>query len=199
MTEKRILDRNFLGFAGPEKGAVSVLAIMVLLLLTIAGIASLFTAQTEIQIAANERDYVKALTRSDGALNLSSQLLTTSSIDSELLNANSAPDDWIVTGSLSDAKDVMRRAIMKFLTADPRTGPTDTATASDMGVNTYYSAIDWGRARGSSLDVTEQKPLKEYTLYGIYSEDLGSLDPNGPDSSNRSANRSLVEAGYRNR
>lgn len=186
-------------FESLEKGAVSVLAVMVLLLLTIAGIASLFTARTEIQIAANERDYVKALTQSDGALHLSSQILTTSSIDNTLLRANSAPNDWIVSGSLTDAKETMKRSIEKFLTDDPRTTPADTASATDMSVNSYYSAIDWGWARGSSLDVTEQKPLKEYTLYGIYCEDLGSLDPNDPNSPKRSASRSLVESGYRNR
>ena len=61
-----------------EQGAVSVLAIMVLLLLTIAGIASLYTARTEIQIAGNERDYVSALTYSDAALNWAAQRLTNS-------------------------------------------------------------------------------------------------------------------------
>ncbi len=199
MTVERTLNREFIGFENPEKGAVTVLAIMVLLLLTITGIASLYTARTEMQIAANERDYVKALTQSDGALNLSSQILTTSSIDNTFLGANSLPNDWIVSGSLGDAKNTMKQSIEKFLTNDPRTIPTDTALATDMGANSYYSAIDWGRARGSSLDVTEQKPLKEYTLYGIYNEDLGSLDPNDPDSTKRSANRSLVESGYRNR
>lgn len=170
-----------------EKGAVSVLAIMVLLLLTIAGIASLYTARTEIQIAGNERDYVSSLTQSDAALNEAAQRLTQSSRAGALLNASSG---WIGFGSQDNRETDMGAFISGFTTAGAGTAPASAAGAhGDVGSDTYYSAIYWGNAQGSSLNITQTNPLLEYTLYGFYNKSLGT----------NSSIRSLVESGYRNR
>ena len=168
-----------------EKGAVSVLAIMLLLLLTIAGIASLYTARTEIQIAGNERDYVSALTNSDAALNLVSQRLTNLSKGAGLPDEISAPT-WVTKHEQTDREDDTQNHITNIY-AD--SAAMESANIIDVDGNTHYSVIYWGRARGSSLDITQTKPLLEYTLYGFYNKSLGS----------NSSIRSLVESGYRNR
>lgn len=170
-----------------ERGAVSVMVIMVLLLLTIAGIASLYTARTEIQIAGNERDYVSALSSSDAALNEAAQRLTHSSRWGTLLDDTS---NWIIFGSQSDRERDMDTVIDSFLAIAGGTAPASAIrTHADIGPDAYYSAIYWGHAQGSSLDITQSEPLVEYTLYGFYNRDLGS----------GSSIRSLVESGYRNR
>lgn len=186
-----------------EQGAVSVLAIMVLLLLTIAGIASLYTARTEIQIAGNERDYVSALSASDAALNEAAQRLTHSSRAGALLDENKG---WIIRRSQNKREEEMENFIKNILLSAPpkysgnTNAPPNTTEITVPGhTDTYYSAIHWGNARGSSLDITQTKPLLGYSIYGFHNEDMGSLDPDDPNSSKRSVNRSLVESGYRNR
>ena len=174
-------------FMQSERGAASVLAIMVLLLLTMAGIASLYTARTEIQIAGNERDYVSALSSSDAALNEAAQRLTHSSRWGTLLDDTTG---WIIFGSQSDRERDMDTVIDGYLTIAGGTAPASgMGTHVDIGPDAYYSAIYWGHAQGSSLDITQTKPLLEYSLYGFYNRDLGS----------GSSIRSLVESGYRNR
>ena len=169
-----------------EQGAVSVLAIMALLLLTIAGIASLYTARTEIQIAGNEREYVSSLTSSDAAVHLAAQSLTNSSNTPGGLLGTSAA--WINLGSQSDRENDLVNMISSFTSAAPGTAPA-TATAATIAADTYYSALYWGIAQGSSLNMTQANPLREYSLYGFYNRDLGS----------GSSIRSLLESGYRNR
>lgn len=168
-----------------EKGAVSVLAIMVLLLLTIAGIASLYTARTEIQIAGNERDYVSALTYSDAALNWASQRLT------NLSNGAGLPDDtseptWVTKQDQTNRENDTHDHIDYIYDGS---AAMETANTVDSDGNTHYSVIYWGKAQGSSLNITQTNPLLEYTLYGFYNKSLGAS----------SSIRSLVESGYRNR
>lgn len=132
-----------------EKGSVIVFTLMVLTLLTIVGLASINTANTEIEIAGAELIYQRNFYLAEGAA---------------MEAAN-----WLDNNPVTDTGPTW----MEMTTGDLNGGTIDdywdgsmpaTSTVDPNG-DARFIAADEGVAAGSSLDVSKTK-LHDISIYG---------------------------------
>jgi len=101
-----------------ESGAALAIALMVLVILTLLGSASIMTSITEVEIAANEKQYQMVFYASDGGSDLSPRIIR----DTIALH-----DEPTYDGGNVVVVDGLLDELMKFGTADdnPSDGPQD--------------------------------------------------------------------------
>jgi len=137
-----------------EEGAVIVAAIMILVFLTIIGIASIRVSNTEVQISGNELRYQQHLYRAEGA--------TMEAV--EALALSSDPKDgslvWLETAIDSVTENEIK-AWQFGSSPNPASSVLDTPGLADVS----YMAVSEGVVSGSSLDMGSSK-VHGYTIYG---------------------------------
>ena len=158
-----------------EDGSVMLVALLLMAVLTIMGVAAINTSNIEILISSNDRSYKQNFYRSEAAAYEAAQIVEDAD-DADLMPATTTFTNWL-KGIGTDMT----------IPGNWTTGTTGNSQVSgiDADENTRYAAIMIGVAGGGSLDITMPSQLFEYAIYGLY------LKPN--------AGRSLIAIGYRKR
>jgi len=138
----------FITLAKNEEGSVMLVALLMLILLTIIGIASTTTTEIETQISRNEKIYRANLYRAEAAAMVALQGLD----DGSTAALKSLAYTWL-HGSLPDA-DI--RSVTNW-------SASNSAQALDSG--NRYLAVDVGIVPGGSLDLSEPS-VHEFAVYG---------------------------------
>jgi hypothetical protein len=132
-----------------EEGSVIVFTLMVLTLLTIIGLASINTANTEIEIAGAELIYQRNFYLAEGAAMQAVRWL-----DNKPVTATDPPWMEMTPGALNGG------------TIDDYWDGSMPATSTvDPNGDARFIAADEGISAGSSLDVSKTK-LHDITIYG---------------------------------
>jgi hypothetical protein len=157
-----------------ERGSIMPIALVLLLLLTMIGIAATMTSEVEIRIAGNELTYKENLYFAEGAAMAGVQMLQNET-DTSVLKDLSL--NWL-HGSLPDAN------ITSAVNWDLDNNNANQALA-DGGGYTGYLAVYQGIAPGGSLDIGgTTTSLHNYTVYG---------------RSARKKGEAIIELGYKRR
>jgi Tfp pilus assembly protein PilX len=138
------------GVCQNQHGAVLYGVLMVLLLLTIIGIASTKVSNTEVQISTNEQIYQQNFYRAEGACMEGAELL------------EAIPDPSLSTAAWLDkiVSDVTDTKIRTW-----QFGGSPVPQASAALADTTLIALSEGIVKGSSLDVEASK-VHGYAIYG---------------------------------
>jgi Tfp pilus assembly protein PilX len=132
-----------------QQGAVLYGVLMVLLLLTIIGVASTKVSNTEVQISGNELAYQQNFYRAEGAAMEAAELLEA------VADPNASPPTWL-DNIVHDVTNSQIRAWQFGATPAPR---------ASVLADTSLIALSEGIVRGSSLDVESSK-VHGYAIYG---------------------------------
>ena len=164
-----------------EDGAVLIVSLMMLVLLTLLGISVSTTSDVELQIAGNEMDYKRNMYRAEAAVMDCAQIMDeTAEIDL------STAGDWIIPfaeGQALESTGAVRDDDFWDEGVDTDNITPGTADAVlDPNGNARYIAIFAGLPPGEDFD----SELREFILYGRY------FNPNRPD-----LGRSIIRIGYR--
>jgi hypothetical protein len=133
-----------------QHGAVLYGVLMVLLLLTIIGIASTKVSNTELQIAANELIYQQTFYNAEGGAMEGAERLEA------IVNPGTTNEKWL--GKVVEVPEIEIRP-WQFKKVTPLLLP------SDLLPDTSIIAIAQGVAHGSSLDLESTK-VHIYAIYG---------------------------------
>jgi type IV pilus assembly protein PilX len=154
-----------------EEGSIMPIALVLLLLLTMIGIAATMTSEVEIKIAGNEIAYKENLYFAEGSAMTGVQTLQNA--DTGVLKDLSLPG---LHGSLPDAN----------ITSATNWDPDNAEKAlADEGGYTGYLAVYQGIAPDGSLDIGgTTSSLHNYTIYG---------------RSARHNGEAIIEVGYKRR
>jgi hypothetical protein len=157
-----------------EEGAIVPIALVLLLLLTMIGIAATMTSEVEIRIAGNEITYKENLYYAEGSAMAGVQMLQNET-DTTVLKDLSLP--WLHS-SLPDAN------ITSDINWDLDNDNANQAL-TDGGGYTGYLAVYQGIDPGGSLDIGgTTTSLHNYTVYG---------------RSARNNGEAIIELGYKKR
>ena len=154
-----------------EDGSVLVLALILLVLLTMLGIAATMTTEIETRIAGNENAYKKNLYRAEGAAMTGVQMLEDVTDASSLKNLTPV---WL--HSTLPGSDI---------NSDINWNPTNNNSIQALDATHRYLAVYQGIAPGGSLDIGgSPTSLHQFTVYGRSGRDSGA---------------SIVEVGFKKR
>lgn len=156
-----------------EKGSAIVIALMILSLLSLVGIAATRTSDSEISIAGNEVAINTVLYDSEGAA-VEGALNLEGTTRPNLINR--API-WL--DSDTAAPDYTQQGTWDF----DDTG-LDNAEESSIDSRLAYAAVDLGIAPGSSLSMTQATQVRSYRVFGFEDTHMGLQ---------------IVEVGYKKR
>ena len=157
-----------------EKGSIMPIALVLLLLLTMIGIAATMTSEVEIRIAGNELTYKENLYFAEGSAMAGVQMLQNET-DTDVLKDLAL--NWLHS-SLPDAN------ISSAINWDPDNNNANQ-TLGDGGGYTGYMAVYQGIAPDSSLDIGgTTSSLHTYKIYG---------------RSARKNGEAIIEVGYKRR
>lgn len=134
-----------------QEGSVVVFTLMVLTLLTIVGLASIYNANTELEIASADLIYQRNFYMAEGAAMEAADWL-----DNNPITASSGPS-WmeLTPGDLNSA------TIGDYWAGSKATQPQTSTIDADAS----YMACYEGVSAGSSLDVSKSK-LHDISIYG---------------------------------
>jgi hypothetical protein len=163
-----------------EDGAVLVVALMMLVLLTILGISVSSTSEVELQIAGNEMRYKENLYKADAAAMACAQIMEeTAEIDvnteDDFIIPYTTGEDLEDNGWIRD--DDFWQGLYTVGTDDITPGTVDAVL--DPAGNARYVAVYIGTPPGEDFD----SGLREFTIYGRSTGIQGS--------------RSIIRMGYR--
>jgi hypothetical protein len=164
----------FLNIIADEKGSAIVIALMILSLLTIVGIAATRTSDSEISIAGNEVAYNMVLYDSEGA---SVEGALNVEVADKATLTNRSPL-WLYSDTA--APDYTDPATWDFNDADG----DDNAEESSIDQDLAFASVDLGIAPGYSLSMTQKTQVRSYRIFGYENTRTG---------------QSLVEVGYKKR
>ena len=139
-----------------EEGSVLLLALVLLVLITIAGLGALTSTTTEIQIAGNDRCFKQNLTRAESAIYEVVQVMKNETTPlTNLIPTASAPTWLHAEGDgfdpLTSDWIYATNAVNSALFADNRSG---------------YTSIYGGVAPGASLDMSSSSTMRQFEIYG---------------------------------
>jgi hypothetical protein len=158
-----------------EEGSVIIAAVMVLVLLTIVGIASTNTSNTEIKIATHELIYQRNFYAAEAAT-----LEALDYMENEPDPTAAAPDFlWNNPGTFTDP------FAPELWDQNMTTKPADASISPAYAEYTRYLVVHEGIPAGGGSILTNKGAIHEYTIYGRSSSDR-----------NRKG-ASTVEIGYR--
>ncbi len=142
-----------------QAGMTTVIAVMVLALLSIMGISALTTSRFEVQIADNDRTYKRNLAFAEGATAEAAQVLR---------NARTTPVQLrkrTLTGMFAtDDESANMQDLVNWYDSDM----AYKRTTSVVDANTQYSANDYKRS--GSLSLSNRSSLHQIAIYGLYNE-----------------------------
>ena len=137
-----------------EEGSVLLLALVLLVLITIAGLGALTSTTTEIQIAGNDRCFKQNLTRAESAIYEVAQVMKNETTPLTNLIPSASPLTWLHTDAfdpLTSTWDYAVNAVHSAHFADNRSGYTST-----------YGGV----APGASLDMSSSSTMRQFEIYG---------------------------------
>ena len=138
-------------FLNNDHGSITVIALLILSLLTVIGFSALNTANTELKIAQNDSLYRKNFFKAEGAAIEAAQRIENEKLTPENLAATE--DGWIQESGF----EIENTTVMETVSA-----------AASVGDDATYAAISRGIASGSSLVMTEASSLHEFAVHGLY-------------------------------
>jgi hypothetical protein len=142
-----------------EEGAVIIAALLILVLLTIIGIASTNISNTEVRIAAHEAIHQQNFYRAEGA--------TLQAIDEMEGMSNPETEDpplaWM-TQTLANSQSLLDSGNL-YNSTFWDSGSGDATPAGSTFSDTRYVVVSGGIAEGESLDMGSTK-IHGYTIYG---------------------------------
>ena len=142
-----------------EEGAVIIAALLVLVLLTIIGIASTNISNTEVKIAAHEMFHQQNLYHAEGA--------TVQVIDKMEPMLNPETEDpplaWM-TQSLANSESLLESGNL-YDSTFWESGSGDATPAASTFSDTRFVVVSGGIVEGESLDMGSTK-IHRYTVYG---------------------------------
>lgn len=162
-----------------DDGNILLITLVLLLLLTIAGLGALRSTNTEIAISGNDRCYKQNFTRAEAAVMEAAQTMAnstspatelkpvTSGTDTSLAWVNPDPDPASSTGFDPGTQEwdygtnAVHSPYYKALYDDDTSG---------------YTAVYKGIAPGASLDMGSATTMRQYEIYGRSEECNGRLD-----------------------
>lgn len=157
MTGTKIALQNPACVLKNEQGVVMIAALLVLVLLTIVGIASLNVSNTEIQIAGHQVAYQQNFYRTEGAIVEAVALLDGES------DPKADPPSWLEPNLDAIADEDIKNDI--FWKNGSGTVTPDVSTLADTRFVVLSQGIARGQAYGSSLDLNKVA-VHEYKIYG---------------------------------
>ena len=142
-----------------EEGAVIIAALLVLVLLTIIGIASTNISNTEVKISAHEAIHQQNFYRAEGA--------TLQAIDKFEWSDNPETEDpafdWM-TQTLANSASLIESGAV-YDSTFWKSGSGDATPEASTFSDTSFIAISGGIVEGESLDMGSTK-IHSYTIYG---------------------------------
>jgi hypothetical protein len=135
-----------------ERGTATVIALIMLVLLTVLGISATNTSTIDIQIAGNQRVYKESFYLAEGALMEAAQRLFNESSIAVLTGRTAV---WLNDMSV-DFED---------LGLWVQSGDEANAVACALDADAAFSIVDCGAARGASLGL-ETGTVHQFSIYG---------------------------------
>jgi hypothetical protein len=176
---RKVLRTIYAASRNEEGSFVLFTTLMILLLLTLTGIAATKTANTEVSIAGNE-----------AARNISTYSAEGGAVEAAMLIAAMDDDDLKVVDNgnypiwMTSHSDPALLDMTDPTNWDADGDADDNAAVSAFDVNVQLAVVDNGIATGSSLIMTGGEQKREYQVYGL---------------SDTSSGRAMIEMGYRKR
>ena len=143
-----------------QEGSVLILALIILVLLTIMGMSMTTTSSIEVQIAANNKTYKENLYNAEGAAMYAAQMIENETDKNKLIPVPGGTHEPWLLDALADS-EVSNSS--NWGNGDSVPGITDNS----------FIAVHEGFARGSSMDMTTQSQLHEFSVYGRSLRDQG--------------------------
>ncbi len=175
-------NRKTWGTADSESGSVLVIALMMLVFLTMIGIAATTTTSIELQIARNERIYAENFNHAEAAARHAIQLIENMTA-ADLSDHDAFP--WLHNGELTDLSlvpDFTNPDNWTLAGSDVNAGSMSDAMGAEFN-DTYFAAID--RLVTGEEDLTLPSKMHLFQCFGNY---------NHP-----TRGRVLIEVGYKRR
>lgn len=147
-----------------EKGSAIVVALMILSLLTLVGIAATRTSDSEISIAGNEVAFNTVLYQSEGAA--VEGALNIEVADKAFLVSRGVANDWLESDTA--APDYTDPSVWVF-----DDGGADNAEESSVNPELAFAAVDLGIAPGASLSMTQKTQVRSYRVFGYENTQMG--------------------------
>jgi len=135
-----------------ETGTISGIILLILSILTLVGLASVYSSNTEVITAGNEVVFKQNLYQAEAAAVENTQALDTTDSDN-LLDVNNF--NWLSNlGDLSDPANIL----------NPDNW-TDVFSQTSINTNTRYLSVYEGIVVGGSLDMSVSQ-IRAYSVYG---------------------------------
>jgi hypothetical protein len=135
-----------------ETGSIAGIILLILTILTLVGLASVYSSNTEVMSAGNEVVFKQNLYQAEAAAVENAQALETSDSDA-LLDLNNF--NWLSNqGDLTDPANIF----------NPDNW-TDVFSQTSINTNTRYLSIYEGIVAGGSLDMSVSQ-IRGYSVYG---------------------------------
>jgi len=156
-----------------EEGSVLLLTLVLLVLLTLAGLGALSVTNTELTITGNDRCFKQNLTRAESAVMEAAQIMEnsttpdtqlkppTSGTDNTLAWVNADPDGSGTFDPISNTWNFGTNATRSSFFTDNLSG---------------YTSVYKGIAPGASLDMGNATTMRQYEVYGRAEQCNGLLD-----------------------
>lgn len=155
-----IRGRTFQKHAARQAGSVTVLALLILAILTLIGIGALTTSTSDVRTAQNRETYERNFNRSEGAVRSAMQFLEDAT-DDEVRDFNDVTRD---SPHLVYLHDTVNGQYMPDLN-DTATWDTTNAgqVPSDPNVRFWIGQLE---ASKGTLDITASSNRREYVIFG---------------------------------
>lgn len=158
--------KHFPHTANNEEGSILLITLVLLILLTIAGLGILSTTDTDLQITRNDRCFKQNLTRAESAVMEAAQIMAYfDTDDSKLKPTETGVLTWIEDTTFDPFGDSQW---VYGSTAQHSQHYTDGISG--------YTAVYEGIAPGASLDMSTSSTMRQYQLVGRAEQCDGLLD-----------------------
>lgn len=143
-----------------DNGSVTVIALLILVILTILGVSSTRTSTIELKIVQNEKLYQKNFYKAEAAVYEAAQRLENES-DPDNLRPDLTPLSWLKDDTV-DLEDLAVIAV---------NGNTALVDAT----NAIYASTAHGIVGGGSLDLTKTSSMYSFEIFGLSQEQNGRV------------------------
>lgn len=142
-----------------QSGSVLIITLLVLLAVTIIGVASIDKSIVELKIARNEKELREIFYLSEGACMEGIQRL----LDTDLIDLEDQIQSWHHSKKVVASGEVDFRAPDSW---DVDGVGEDNGLTSSIAADTYVAAVEWKVASGASLVQTDTR-LYQNRVYGL--------------------------------
>ena len=143
---------NKISLLNSETGSIAGIILLILTILTLVGLASVYSSNTEVITAGNEVVFKQNLYQAEAAAVENTQSIETADSD-DLLDVNNF--NWLSNlGDLTDSANIL----------NPDNW-TDVFSQTSINTNTRYLSIYEGIVVGGSLDMSVSQ-IRAYSIYG---------------------------------